>query len=110
MDGTTAPDWIVQAELGEGADRFEGGNAGNSVRGAYSNSPQRTPRGTSSSAEMAQMGSTAASSGTPTPTSSTLGAGHDSLSYEGVTAGGLIDGGAGVDEFLPSALRTLATP
>ena len=70
VDGTTAPDWIVQAELGEGADRFEGGDAGNFVRGAYSNAPQRTPRGTSSSAEMVSMGSTAASSGTPTPTSS----------------------------------------
>ena len=70
VDGTTAPDWIVQAELGEGADRFEGGDAGNFVRGAYSDAaPADTERDVIVGGD-GSMGSTAASSGTPTPTSS----------------------------------------
>lgn len=106
VDGTTAPDWIVQVELGEGADRFEGGNAGNFVRGAYSDA---APADTERDVIVGGDGPDGVHSGVvghPNPDVIALGAGHDSLIYGGVAAGGLIDGGAGVDEFFPSALRT----
>jgi len=106
VDGTTAPDWIVQADLGEGADRFEGGSAGNSVRGAYFDA---TPADTEKDVILGGDGPDGVHSGVvghPNPDVIALGAGHDSLIYGGVTAGGSIDGGAGVDEFFPSALRT----
>ena len=45
VDGTTAPGWYVEVELGEGADRFEAGAAGSSVFGAYrSDSPADTEK------------------------------------------------------------------
>ena len=106
VDGTTAPDWIVQAELGEGADRFEGGDAGNFVRGAYSNAPADTERDVIVGGDGFD-GVHSGVVGHPNPDIIALGAGHDSLTYGGVTAsGGSIDGGAGVDEFFPSTLRT----
>ncbi len=108
VDGTTAPDWIVQAELGEGADQFAGGDAGNSVRGAYDDA---APADTERDVIVGGVGSDGVHSGVvgqPNPDVIALGAGNDSLIYEGVTAsGGSIDGGAGVDEFFPS---TLAAP
>ena len=107
VDGTTAPDWIVQAELGEGADRFEGGDAGNFVRGAYSDA---APADTERDVIVGGDGFDGVHSGVvghPNPDIIALGDGHDSLTYGGVTAsGGSIDGGAGVDEFFPSTLRT----
>ena len=102
VDGTTAPDWIVQAELGEGADRFEGGNAGNFVRGAYSDA---APADTERDVIVGGDGFDGVHSGVvgyPNPDVIALGAGDDSLIYGGVTADGSIDGGAGVDEFFPS--------
>ena len=106
VDGTTAPDWIVQAELGEGADQFAGGDAGNSVRGAYD---RPTPADTERDVIVGGAGSDGVHSGVvgqPNPDVIALGAGNDSVFYGGVTAGGSIDGGAGVDEFFPSALTT----
>lgn len=106
VDGTTAPDWIVQAELGEGADRFDGGNAGNSVRGAYSDA---APADTERDVIVGGDGPDGVHSGRvghPNPDVIALGAGDDSLIYGGVTAGGSIDGGPGVDEFFPSAPRS----
>ena len=103
VDGTTAPDWIVQAELGEGADRFEGGDAGNVVRGAYSDA---APADTERDVIVGGDGFDGVHSGVvgyPNPDVIALGAGDDSLIYGGVTAsGGSIDGGAGRDEFFPS--------
>ncbi len=106
VDGTTAPDWIVQAELGEGADQFAGGDAGNSVRGAYD---RATPADTERDVIVGGAGSDGVTSGVvgqPNPDVVALGAGNDSLIYGGVTAGGSIDGGAGVDELVPSTLST----
>ena len=107
VDGTTAPGWIVQVELGEGADRFEGGDAGNFVRGAYL---EATPADTERDVIVGAAGFDGVHSGVvghPNPDVIALGAGDDSLTYGGVTAsGGSIDGGAGVDEFFPSALPT----
>ena len=106
VDGTTAPDWIVQADLGEGADRFAGGAAGNSVNGAYSDG---TPADTEADVIVGGDGSDQVHSGVvgqPNPDVIALGAGNDSLIYGGVTAGGSIDGGAGVDAFFPSTLST----
>lgn len=106
VDGTTAPDWVVQAELGEGADRFEGGNAGSFVHGAYRDAaPADTERDVVVGGD-GRDGVTSGVVGQPNPDVVALGAGDDSLIYGGVAAGGSIDGGAGVDEFLPSALRT----
>ena len=70
VDGTTAPDWIVQAELGEGADQFAGGNAGNSVRGAYDDA---APADTEKDVIVGGAGPDGVHSGvsgSPTPTSS----------------------------------------
>ena len=107
VDGTTAPDWIVQAELGEGADQFAGGDAGNSVRGAYDHT---TPADTARDVIVGGDGPDGVHSGVvgqPNPDVVALGAGNDSLIYGGVTAaGGSIDGGTGVDEFFPSTLPT----
>lgn len=106
VDGTTAPDWIVQADLGEGADRFDGGNAGNSVHGAYSDAaPADTERDVIVGGD-GPDGVHSGVAGSPNPDVIALGAGNDSLVYGGVTTGGSIDGGAGVDEFFPSALST----
>jgi len=105
VDGTTAPDWIAQVELGEGADRFEGGDAGNVVYAAYSDP---TPVDTERDVLIGGAGSDRVHSGVvgePNPDVIATGAGNDSLVYSGVTtADGSIDGGAGVDEFSPSAL------
>ncbi len=112
VDGTTAPDWIVQAELGEGADRFEGGNAGNSVGGAYRDTaPADTEKAdTEKDIIVGGDGPDGVQSGVvghPNPDVIALGTGDDSIFYGGITAsGGSIDGGAGVDEFFPSALRS----
>ena len=107
VDGTTAPDWIVQAELGEGADQFAGGDAGSSVRGAYD---RATPADTERDVIVGGAGSDGVTSGVagqPNPDVIALGAGNDSLFYGGVTAsGGSIDGGTGVDELVPSTLST----
>ena len=107
VDGTTAPDWGVQAELGAGADRFEGGDAGNSVGGAYLDAaPADTGKAdTEKDVFIGGDGSDGVQSGAlghPNPDVIALGAGNDSIFYGGVTAGGSIDGGAGVDEFFPS--------
>ncbi len=105
VDGTTAPDWIAQVELGEGADRFEGGDAGNSVRGAYDDA---SPADTERDVIVGGAGSDGVHSGVvgqPNPDVIALGAGNDYLMYGGVTtADGSIDGGIGVDELFPSAL------
>lgn len=111
VDGTTAPDWVVQAELGLGTDRFEGGNAGNSVGGAYRDAaPADTEKAdTEKDVIIGGDGPDGVQSGAvghPNPDVIALGAGDDSIFYGGFTAGGSIDGGAGVDEFFPSALRT----
>lgn len=106
VDGTTAPDWIVQAQLGEGADLFEGGDAGSSVRGAYDDG---SPADTERDVIVGGDGSDGVHSGVigqPNPDVIALGDGNDSLIYGGVTAGGSIDGGAGVDELFPSTLST----
>ncbi len=111
VDGTTAPNWAVQAELGEGADRFEGGDAGNSVGGAYlDTAPADTEKAdTEKDVIIGGDGPDGVHSGVvghPNPDVIALGAGNDAIVYGGFTAGGSIDGGAGVDELFPSALRT----
>lgn len=108
VDGTTAPDWIVQADLGAGADRFEGGNAGNFVSGAYSDATASAdnPADIEKDVIVGGDGTDVIRSGVdgqPNPDVIALGAGNDSLIYGGITAGGSIDGGPGVDEFFPSA-------
>jgi Ca2+-binding RTX toxin-like protein len=107
VDGSTAPDWLVQAELGEGADRFEGGAAGSSVHGAYADA---VPADTERDVIIGRDGPDGVHSGAvgqPNPDVIVLGAGDDSLVYGGVTAsGGSIDGGAGLDELFPSPLST----
>jgi Ca2+-binding RTX toxin-like protein len=107
VDGTTAPDWSVQAELGEGADHFEGSDAGSSVHGAYSDA---APADTERDVIIGRDGSDGVHSGVvghPNPDVIVLGAGDDSLIYGGVTASdGSIDGGTGVDQFFPSTLST----
>ena len=56
VDGTTAPDWIVQAELGEGADRSREATRATPSAARTPTPPRRTPRGTSSSAEPVRWG------------------------------------------------------
>ncbi|QSR31526.1 hypothetical protein CFI00_13645 [Nocardioides sp. S5] len=105
VDGTTAPDWIAQVELGEGADRFEGGGVGSTIYGAYS---EPAPVDSERDVVVGGAGSERFHSGVvgqPNPDVIALGAGNDSLIYNGVTtADGSIDGGAGIDELFPSAL------
>ena len=102
VDGTTAPGWHVEVELGEGADRFEAGAAGSSVFGAYRSD---SPADTEKDVIIGGAGSDSVTSGVagePDPDVIDLGAGDDGLSYGGAMApGGSIDGGAGEDLFTP---------
>ena len=103
VDGTTAHDWFAAVDLGEGADRFEGGNAGNFVGRGYPNSSGSPD--TEKDVILGGEGTDAVHSGDrehPNPDVIDLGGGDDTLSYQGVTAGGSIDGGPGVDYFLPT--------
>lgn len=72
VEGTTAPDWVVQADLGAGPIASRVATRATSSVAPIPTPPcrlttQLTPRRTSSSVAMAQMWSTAASSGSPTP-------------------------------------------
>jgi Ca2+-binding RTX toxin-like protein len=102
VDATTAPGWFVQAELGEGADRFEAGAAGSSAYGAYMNP---LPADTEKDVVIGGTGSDSVTSGVsdePNPDVIDLGAADDGLTYGGTMApGGSIDGGAGEDLFTP---------
>lgn len=111
VEGTTAPDWVVQADLGAGADRFEGGNAGNFVSGAYSDVTVSADNAADTEKDVIVGGDGtdvvhSGVVGQPNPDVIALGAGNDSLVHGGTTAGGSIDGGPGVDEFFPSAPRS----
>ncbi len=107
VDGTTAPDWSTQVDLGSGADRFEGAGVGNFVRGAHTSG---APADTEKDVIIGGAGPDVVESGVvgqPNPDVLALGDGNDSLIYRGVTAdGGSIDGGAGSDEFFPSPLAS----
>jgi Ca2+-binding RTX toxin-like protein len=102
VDGTTAPGWYVQAELGEGADRFEAGAGGSSAYGAYlSGLPADTERDVFVGGGGSD-GVTSGVPGEPNPDVIDLGAGDDGLTYGGtMVQGGSIVGGAGEDLFTP---------
>jgi Ca2+-binding RTX toxin-like protein len=110
VDGTTAPGWWVQAELGEGTDRFEAGAAGSTVFGAYQNA---SPADTEKDVIIGGAGSDSVTSGVPgepNPDVIDLGAGDDALTYKGtMSAGGSIAGGTGVDQIFPWDSRSGAT-
>ncbi|MBC2931844.1 calcium-binding protein [Nocardioides sp. zg-1228] len=104
VDGTA---WrgSVQAELGEGADRFEGGDGENVVAAG----PADTARDVIIGGDARDVVDTGVP-GEPNADVVDLGAGDDALDYAGVMApGGSIAGGDGVDELLPSTSRSGAT-
>jgi Ca2+-binding RTX toxin-like protein len=107
VDGTTAPDWIAQVDLGAGVDRFEGGAAGSVVRGAHA---VAAPADTEKDVFVGGAGPDLVESGVvgqPNPDVIALGDANDSVVYRGLTApGGSIDGGAGTDQLYPSPLAT----
>ena len=107
---STASSNRVAAELGEGADRFEGGAAGSSVFGAHRDA---TPADTEKDVFIGGDGSdgvTSGMSGEPNPDVIDLGAGGDGLTYAGtMSPGGSIHGGPGQDFFTHVGTRSGAT-
>ena len=103
VDGTAADSWSVDAVLGDGADRFEGGDAGNYVRAGSIVVEGSSVRYLDDDVDVlvGGGGSDSLSSGQDgLPNDDVLrgGAGDDGLGFTGtMTTGSVIDGGAGVD-------------